>query len=288
MIVIGEDISKELIYSTVRLSCFNDKVVSRGTAFFMTYEFNNTNITALVTNKHVVCEDEKKTILYKNAKFVMSCSEHGIVKDDKKVEIVVNDLDKRVVFHNDNDVDLCFVFVNDKIQESINIGNEVYYKSLNTNLIINDEDAKNLRPIEDVIMIGYPIGLIDEYNNKPIVRKGITATSYFLDYNGKKEFLIDIACYQGSSGSPVFIRKEGLGKEQNENGLTIGLTTSYALLGLLYAGPYNVVEGEIGVSEIPCKMIPISKTKVMINLGCIIKPCRIMELFENVRNSQNK
>lgn len=286
--MIGEDISKELIYSTVRLVCFNDKVVSKGTSFFMIYEFDNTNITALVTNKHVVCEDLEKMIIYKNAKFVMSCSENGIVKNDKKVEIVVNDLDKRVVFHDDPNVDLCFIFVNDMIKKNIDMGNEIYYSALNTNLIINEEYAKTLGPIEDVIMIGYPIGLIDEYNNKPIVRKGITATSYCLDYSGKKEFLIDIACYQGSSGSPIFIRQVGLGKKQNENGVTIGLTIDYALLGILYAGPYNVVEGEISVSEIPCKTIPISKTKVMINLGCVIKPCRIMELFEKMINHHNE
>lgn len=286
--MIGEDISKDLVYSTVRLTCFNEKTISRGTSFFMTYEFENTNITALVTNKHVVCEDEGKTVVYKNAKFVISCIENGNIKDDKKVEFIIDDLDKRIVFHDNQNADLCFIFVNDKISESIKLGNNIYYRSLNTNLIINDEYSKTLKPIEDVIMIGYPIGLIDEYNNKPIVRKGITATSYSLDYNGKKEFLIDIACYQGSSGSPVFIRQDGLGKEQTANGLTIGLTTSYAFLGVLYAGQYNVVEGEIGVSEISCKMVPISKTKVMINLGCVIKPCRIMELFEKVRNAQQK
>ena len=55
--MIGEDISKDLVYSTVRLTCFNEKTISRGTSFFMTYEFENISITALVTNKHVVCED---------------------------------------------------------------------------------------------------------------------------------------------------------------------------------------------------------------------------------------
>ena len=51
--------------------------------------------------------------------------------------------------------------------------------------------------------------LIDEVNNKPVVRKGITATDIRLDYNGRKEFLIDAACFHGSSGSPVFLRKMG-------------------------------------------------------------------------------
>lgn len=30
--------------------------------------------------------------------------------------------------------------------------------------------------MEDVVMIGYPIGLSDTYNHKPIIRRGITAS----------------------------------------------------------------------------------------------------------------
>jgi len=53
-------------------------------------------------------------------------------------------------------------------------------------------------------MAGYPNGVSDEVNNLPVVRKGITATPMFADYNGKPEFLIDCAIYEGSSGSPIF------------------------------------------------------------------------------------
>jgi len=44
-------------------------------------------------------------------------------------------------------------------------------------------------------MIGYPSGLWDTKNNLPIVRKGITATTPYFDYNGKREFLVDIAAF---------------------------------------------------------------------------------------------
>jgi len=47
-------------------------------------------------------------------------------------------------------------------------------------------------------------------NNLPIVRKGITATTpYFLNYNGKREFLVDIAAFaRFHSGSPIFVTRE--------------------------------------------------------------------------------
>lgn len=52
-------------------------------------------------------------------------------------------------------------------------------------------------------MVGYPDGIWDEFNNQPIVRRGITATHPKNDFNGKGEFLIDAVCFPGSSGSPV-------------------------------------------------------------------------------------
>jgi hypothetical protein len=44
----------------------------------------------------------------------------------------------------------------------------------------------------------------DSANNLPIVRKSITATHPSIDYRERREFLIDAACFFGSSGSPVF------------------------------------------------------------------------------------
>ena len=284
--MIRDNFANQLIYSTVRLECYNDKVRSRGTAFFMIYEFDNTNITALITNKHVVCEDDEKTIIFKKAKFVLSCSRNGSVADDETTEILIDDLENRIVFHDNEDVDLCFIFVNDLINEKVKSGINVFYKALNTNLIISDIELNEINPIEDIIMIGYPTGLIDVTNNKPIVRKGITATSYKLDYNGKKEFLIDAACFYGSSGSPVFLYRSGLGQEKTENGISISITFNYRFIGVLYAGPTKTINGEIKVIDIPCRITPYSETKIMINLGYIIKPCRIIELFEKVKNSK--
>lgn len=280
--MIGEDLASKLVYSTVRLTCENEKYISSGTAFFMSYFYEDKNITALVTNKHVVCSDKKKAIKFKKMKFSLCTNENGKPKDDKKIDFVVDDLDKRILFHLDESVDLCFVFVNDLIEEKKNNGEQPHYKSLNTNLILKNSDASELSPIEDIIMIGYPNGLSDEKNNKPIIRKGITATSYNLDYNGKKEFMIDVACFGGSSGSPVFLRKTVLGKEKISNGVSIGLSLSYALLGVLYAGAIKTVDGKIVVNDISCVDTSVAKMEIMINLGYVIKPCRIMELFEQL------
>lgn len=60
------------------------------------------------------------------------------------------------------------------------------------------------RQLDQVVMIGYPVGLMDEVNLQPIFRRGVYATNPSLDYMGRKEFLLDIPNNGGSSGSPVF------------------------------------------------------------------------------------
>ena len=99
--------------------------------------------------------------------------------------------------------------INDLIEQARANGIDAYFKAITTDFSISNFNIQELTPVEDIVMIGYPIGLIDEVNNKPVVRKGITATDIRLDYNGRKEFLIDAACFHGSSGSPVFLRKMG-------------------------------------------------------------------------------
>ena len=55
----------------------------------------------------------------------------------------------------------------------------------------------------DVIIAGYPLGFYDHKNNLPVYRKGMIASSYPVDFNGKPYFLIDANLHAGTSGSPV-------------------------------------------------------------------------------------
>ena len=44
---------------------------------------------------------------------------------------------------------------------------------------------------EDVIIMGYPLGLSDHIRNLPILRNGILASAYAIPFNGNPYFLID-------------------------------------------------------------------------------------------------
>jgi len=125
-------------------------------------------------------------------------------------------------------------------------------------------------------MVGYPNGIWDNINNKPILRKGITATHPNFDYCGKKEIMIDAACFPGSSGSPVFIFNEGGYRDKSGN-MFMG-ASRIILLGVLYAGPQHTAQGDIQIVNVPTIDRPIAISRIPNNLGLIIKSERILEL----------
>lgn len=77
-------------------------------------------------------------------------------------------------------------------------------------MVPTQTQLNDLTVLENVVMVGYPNGLYDAANNYPLFRTGKTATHPAIDYNGKRQALLDMACLPGSSGSPVFILDEGL------------------------------------------------------------------------------
>ena len=129
-------------------------------------------------------------------------------------------------------------------------------------------------------MIGYPIGLSDQYNHKPIVRRGITASHPRKNYQGKKETLLDMACFPGSSGSPVFILNQG--SFTTPTGISIG--NRIYLLGILYGGPQYDATGVLQFANLPNMPVPV--TSIPANLGVMIKSERLLE-FENIIKAIN-
>jgi len=162
----------------------------------------------------------------------------------------------------------------------INLANQqnqqLYFTPLDMSLVPNQSQLEDLMGMEDIIMIGYPNGIWDQVNNKPIFRKGVTATHPCFDYNGKKEFMIDAACFPGSSGSPVFILNEG--SYMDKKGNTYMGRSRILLLGTLYAGPQHTAEGEVRIINVPTVQKSITLSHIPNNLGLVIRSERIREL----------
>lgn len=132
--------------------------------------------------------------------------------------------------------------------------------------------------MDDITMIGYPKGIWDEANNFPVFRKGITATNPKYNWNNKKEFLIDCACFPGSSGSPVLLIN--MGGYFTRSGLTLG-STRVKLLGILYAGPQHTATGEIEIVDVPITQRLVLISRIPNNLGIVIKS-ELLKDFDSV------
>lgn len=249
-----------------------------GTGFFFSLKVKNKVVPLLVTNKHVVRGMKKGRFLFTIA------DENGNPDYINHFTFnVENTFETTWTFHPQEDVDLCALPIVPLVKAASLRGKNLFYRTLSEDMIPNDAAKNTIGAIEDIIMIGYPNGLWDQVNNMPIIRKGITATNVTLDYNGRKEFLIDAACFPGSSGSPVLICNVG-GYTDKQGNLKWG-QSRVLLLGVLYAGPQMPVTGDLKVVTVPdSQQKAVSVSRIPNNLGFIIKSERLLDfkpLFEN-------
>lgn len=262
-------ISEQITYSTIRIEALNaaGQCISTGTGFVFNLSDNDQQtIPILITNKHVI----SNAALFK---LVFCISENDIPCDTKHHNVVFSVGELPWTMHPEDDVDLAAIPLAPIYYQASQKGIKIFYKSINSGIIPKDADKERIDAVEMITMVGYPIGLWDQINNKPLVRRGVTATHFNFDYCGKKEFLIDCACFPGSSGSPVFILN--VGSHINKNG-ALSSGDRLFFLGVLYAGPQFNAHGDIKVVDIPTAQTAFVNSSIPTNIGIVIKSEKIL------------
>lgn len=266
-------ISDQICYSTVRIETqMTNGGRSTGTGFYFNFlndKDAGTCVPCIITNKHVI-EGAVSGIMFMTYK-LNDGTEHS-------EKVVINDFIKPWLFHPDHNVDLCVLPIAFIIGILDSRNKKLFYIALDESLIPNQSQLEDLMAMEDIVMVGYPNGIWDEVNNKPILRRGITATHPKRNFNNEKKFLIDMACFPGSSGSPILIMNHG-GYVDNLGNLNWGKSRLF-LLGILYAGPIYNAKGEMHFGNIPS-----ITTSIPNNLGLVIKSERIMEMESLIKSS---
>ncbi len=258
-------ISERLTYSTVLISCkYKGNLVGSGTGFVMELQ-NGSGKYFIITNKHVI-----KDSIISSFELCLQDSEGNPI--DTQAE-AIDSAGKSWIMHPDPDIDLCCLPLS-PLLESNPLYKNVFFLPLNAKLIPEKSILEELTALENIVMIGYPQGLSDLYNHKPIIRQGTTATHVKKDHQGKKEFLIDMACFPGSSGSPVFLLNQGF--HYSGNALLPG--DRILFLGVLYGGPQYTNEGELKFVNLP--NIPIPTMRLPFNLGIAISASEILAFNE--------
>lgn len=260
-------LAERLFYSTVKLESFQgDQRIGSGTGFFFSFDVGEKSATVIITNKHVVnCADRIDTKCH--------------LGDGRSGEFFVAQLplnELTVVLHPDPTIDLCGLFFGSILSQLLTFNKNIFFCPLSMHQIPCDEDWEWFDAMEEVTMIGCPNGISDETNNLPIARQGITASHMAKEYCGRPEFLVDMACYPGSSGSPIFI--------YSRNGYIDKKSKSYIpdvqrvlLVGILYAGPIINNSGTVSLAQNTTFTI-----QSMMHLGNAIKSSQLVILGEEI------
>ncbi|WP_425408412.1 S1 family peptidase [Hyphococcus sp.] len=276
--------SDDLIHSTVLISTKNSQgQCGSGTGFLVQWPLDDEKqYCLLITNRHVVKDAEQVQFEVIGTRY-----EDGVPYPDlsKVYNYNLNTAKDTWWFHPNEDIDLAAFPFGKVINSIVAEGETPYVRVLASDLIPNDQQFGELDAVESVAMIGYPIGLMDRKNRLPVFRTGVTATPVYHDYNGKNEFLIDCACFPGSSGSPVFLYNQGSYFDKTKSKFLFA-SLRVRLLGVLYAGPQLALNGEIHVEPIPMTRI-ITKTNIMINLGNCIRADALKDLAEYAMSTDN-
>jgi Trypsin-like peptidase domain len=258
-------VPEQLMYVTVRTAALDDHGLetSVGTGFLYNFRVDDQkSIPALITNKHVVRNSAAVGIIVHTkvdgksppeGNERMSIPGHGDVWVDARGEI-----------------DLCGIPILPHLPAN------AFYRSLDDSLLPTEEQIGEFDAIEDVIMVGYPSGLWDSVHNYPLIRRGITATHPALDFDGRPNVVVDLACFPGSSGSPVFIYNQS-GYATKSGGIRIG-SGRIIFLGVLFAGPTITADGEVVIEEAPTGIRGDVRIRSMMNLGYIIKAREVLAL----------
>jgi len=91
-----------------------------------------------------------------------------------------------------------------------------------------------------------------------------------------------MACFPGSSGSPVILLNEGSFLDHIRGGMVLG-GSRLLLLGILYAGPQFTAEGDIVTIDIPTRAERAARIPVPMNLGMVIRSDRLLDFEEPLR-----
>lgn len=272
---------------TARILAGNsDGPQSVGTGFFYSIPVKDgeapegLSIPFLVTNKHVLGKCDRFDVVLTVTKKGTPLNELGRPSEPEYENFQLPISSQTRIDHPSDEVDLCAVLIGPILNHLESQGRELHHFILGPALKLTNENRRLLRTAEPITMVGYPNGLWDEKNNAPIIRRGITATHPLLPYAGKKIFMIDAACFQGSSGSPVFIHEDGMFRS-GENSYSPG--TKIGLIGVLYAGPQFTVEGELLIKPIPHGYTQAPVTNIPMNLGYVISADELDVLTETVR-----
>lgn len=261
-------LSEHILFSTVRIQTFGKNKRcedTRGfaTGFLFKLNHNGEDKRFIITNRHVF--DDADRSIFSLHRLTENSGPHSIEYDYK-----FDDLGQ-IINHPESDMDLCALPFDLVEQAAWNDGKDLYTQFITPELIPSNETLDLMPLTQEVYMYGYPIGLWDNFNQLPIIRRGSLASHPALNYCGKPTGAIDIASFPGSSGSPIFVLSDG-GPISDKIGNVWANRPVAVFLGLMTAGARMKPDGALDMIAIPVQLQNLDEAGMIpIHLGYYIK-----------------
>lgn len=262
---------EKLLFNTVRIEAkLKDGSQISGTGFFFDYTIEEQPFYFLVTNKHVIENTDQ-------ANLVFNIQVNGKPAFGKTFCLNITDFETAWFSHPNKNIDIAIMKFAPVLNFLDEKGIQIFFQPFNQSLIPSEKVIKEeIDAVEDIIFIGYPNNIYDRKNLIPIVRKGITATPFSVDFEGEPIFLIDASIFPGSSGSPVFLYDRG---SYSPKGKVLIAGSRIFFLGVITSYYINEIN-QIKNVDVPIKTEPIIITSQLVNLGRVIKSKVVKELIE--------
>lgn len=237
-------LAHNLMYSTIRLNVTSANSV--GTGFYFEFRQDDHVEIAIITNNHVLPKNSGTYILSIPMREASDPSQKS--PSGKYLKLDAYLFEKDVVRHPNSNIDLCCFSLNKLNILNLPVGFVPFFRTFSNSIIPKDDHIFDA--IESISMVGYPSGFYDEINNLPLVRRGITASPLNFDFNGQPEFIVDIATFPGSSGSPVVICDlNGYTDIQKDGSLNFRLGSQRLIfVGIIYAALTRTEVGTLNIN----------------------------------------
>jgi len=268
-----------LISCTTRLiGIKGGQEISYGTGFFFVPAIMSTKSgeqatkLSIITNKHVIANADEIGFVISTSNLDGSDVEHEYR--------VINSA--HAITHPNPNIDLCAFDITNVQVDIANRQRRAMQIAVSFDDIAADDDYfKNLLPLEQVLMVGYPTGLWDEVNNGALARSGVLASNPAHDFKGKPDIVVDLACFPGSSGSPVFLFNP-VGYQTRAANI---MGSRVKLIGVLYAGPTADARGIVTSQPAPVSIGQEVSVRTMMNLGYAVKTTQLQPIIEIFRRN---
>lgn len=268
--------------STVQLLAGSDPatLTSTGTGFYYKVVHPTTNLAKvlIVTNKHVVRGANVVQFVLSSAPSITNVNDHG-QPIDRRDDVVNWPLSVNLLEHPDPQIDLCAIDVTIPLGNVLQSGRQLRSMFIDRSWLPSAASRSLLRDIERVLVVGYPNGIWDQHNNMPVARIGTTATHPLAMYKAKANFLIDVAAFGGSSGSPVFTYESPMFRQDNGD-LSPG--TKVQFVGVIWGVLEKSTSGSLQQAEIPAALTIVPTVATSLNLAIALHGEAILAIDELV------